>query len=289
MSLTFKNLLLKRAILLATAIICFSVCVRAQEPQPGIKVSYPSFKVSVKDSGKKSSKKNPASDKKITLIAVELNDTTTVLTLEYACPLTSKSKEGSSCHINNDSFLVTIEDGAYTYYDFLDAEGIAIGPEKTEVPRGESIIFKLIFKPLPEGTKTFNLCEPGGWNLAEVDLSSSNSPESQQVGTFDVEEYMVRPTFLGGDVNGVSDWVNKGLVYPEIYQRNNLEETIQLKLTVEKDGSVHSSLLKGHNKLFIDEALRVAGMLPPMTPGTIYGRPCIISYTFPIVFRLQTQ
>ena len=47
-----------------------------------------------------------------------------------------------------------------------------------------------------------------------------------------------KPSFMGGDANQFSAWVNKRLVYPEIAKENGVQGRVTLQFTVEKDGSV---------------------------------------------------
>lgn len=287
---------MRKLALLYVEMLCCSLCMYAQE-QPASEViidtmtvksiSYPSYDLPSKDSEKKKTGEKEEPYDGPAIIGVELRDTATVLSFKLSYLPESPKKGDYWYSINSDSFLVTIDDGAYNYFHFIGAEGITVIPEKKKLRRGESVEFKLYYEPLPEGTETFNLCEPGGWNFGNINLSVSNSCESQQVGAFNPKHYIVLPTFQGGDINQLSLWVSQRLVYPAACRETKLGETIYLKLTVGTDGKVTAEPLKGHTQEFVDEAMRVASMLPPMTPGSFYGRNCIVTYTFPVIFKLK--
>ena len=47
-----------------------------------------------------------------------------------------------------------------------------------------------------------------------------------------------KPSFMGGDANEFSKWVNQRLVYPEIAKENGVQGRVTLQFTVESDGRV---------------------------------------------------
>ena len=70
-----------------------------------------------------------------------------------------------------------------------------------------------------------------------------------------------KPSFMGGDANQFSVWVNKRLVYPEIAKENGVQGRVTLQFTVEKDGSVTKvKVLRGVDPSLDKEAVRVVCM-----------------------------
>ena len=70
-----------------------------------------------------------------------------------------------------------------------------------------------------------------------------------------------KPSFMGGDANQFSVWVNKRLVYPEIAKENGVQGRVTLQFTVEKDGSVTKvKVLRGVDPSLDKEAVRVVYM-----------------------------
>ena len=98
----------------------------------------------------------------------------------------------------------------------------------------------------------------------------------------------VKPTFLGGDANTFSTWVNNRLVYPKIAKDNGVQGRVTLQFTVEKDGSVTKvKVLRGVDPYLDQEAVRVVSMSPKWQPGSQRDKPVPVTYTFPIIFRLK--
>jgi TonB family protein len=98
----------------------------------------------------------------------------------------------------------------------------------------------------------------------------------------------VKPTFMGGDANKFSTWVNQRLVYPEIAKENGVQGRVTLQFTVGKDGSLYNiKVLRGVDPSLDKEAVRVASLSPKWTPGMQRGEPVPVTYTFPVIFQLR--
>ena len=97
-----------------------------------------------------------------------------------------------------------------------------------------------------------------------------------------------KPSFMGGDANQFSKWVNSRLVYPEIAKENGVQGRVTLQFTVEKDGSVTKvKVLRGVDPSLDKEAVRVVSMSPKWTPGKQRDRAVPVTYTFPVIFQLR--
>ena len=97
-----------------------------------------------------------------------------------------------------------------------------------------------------------------------------------------------KPSFMGGDANQFSAWVNKRLVYPEIAKENCVQGRVTLQFTVEKDGSVTKvKVLRGVDPSLDKEAVRVVSMSPKWKPGKQRDRAVPVTYTFPVYFQLR--
>ena len=76
-----------------------------------------------------------------------------------------------------------------------------------------------------------------------------------------------KPSFMGGDANAFSKWVNERLVYPEIAKENGVSGRVTLQFTVETDGRVTNvKVLRGVDASLDKEAVRVVSMSPKWTP-----------------------
>lgn len=97
-----------------------------------------------------------------------------------------------------------------------------------------------------------------------------------------------KPSFMGGDANEFSKWVNARLVYPEIAKENGVQGRVTLQFTVGTDGSVSNvKVLRGVDPALDKEAVRVVSMSPKWTPGKQRDRAVKVTYTFPVIFQLR--
>ena len=97
-----------------------------------------------------------------------------------------------------------------------------------------------------------------------------------------------KPSFMGGDANAFSKWVNERLVYPEIAKENGVSGRVTLQFTVETDGRVTNvKVLRGVDASLDKEAVRVVSMSPKWTPGKQRDRAVKVTYTFPVIFQLR--
>jgi TonB family protein len=111
---------------------------------------------------------------------------------------------------------------------------------------------------------------------------------NQDTYSFDAVELDVRPTFMGGDTNNFSRWVNQHLVYPEIAKDNGVQGRVTLKFTIDENGRLcNIEKLRGVDPALDAEAIRVVSSSPEWTPGYLDGRPVRVTYTFPVIFQLR--
>ena len=97
-----------------------------------------------------------------------------------------------------------------------------------------------------------------------------------------------KPSFMGGDANAFSKWVNERLVYPEIAKENGVSGRVTLQFTVNTDGSVSNvKVLRGVDSSLDKEAVRVVSMSPKWTPGKQRDRAVKVTYTFTVIFQLR--
>lgn len=97
-----------------------------------------------------------------------------------------------------------------------------------------------------------------------------------------------KPSFMGGDANTFSKWVNERLVYPEIAKENGVSGRVTLQFTVNTDGTVSNvKVLRGVDSSLDKEAVRVVSMSPKWTPGKQRDRAVKVTYTFPVIFQLR--
>ena len=118
-----------------------------------------------------------------------------------------------------------------------------------------------------------------------VETVEEETVEEEAIPFQFVEE---KPSFMGGDANAFSKWVNERLVYPEIAKENGVSGRVTLQFTVNTNGSVSNiKVLRGVDPSLDKEAVRVVSMSPKWTPGKQRDRAVKVTYTFPVIFQLR--
>lgn len=120
-----------------------------------------------------------------------------------------------------------------------------------------------------------------------VVCSYNNSPGqiNSQYNQIDTTAYVViqvPPAFPGGN-NAMFEFIQSASQYPVNLKKGLL---IQLKLLIEKDGSI-SSVQVDHSSVadeLIQEAVRIAKMMPKWTPGSQNGQVLRVYALVPIRF-----
>ena len=98
-----------------------------------------------------------------------------------------------------------------------------------------------------------------------------------------------KPTFQGGDANQFARYVNEHLIYPESAKAAGIQGRVTLQFVVDTDGSMSDvKVLRGVHPDLDAEALRVfRDCKEKWTPGMQNGVPVRVTYTFPIIFKIQ--
>lgn len=124
-----------------------------------------------------------------------------------------------------------------------------------------------------------------------VDVKDYVAEVEEEVVEDDAIPFMLveeKPSFMGGDANAFSKWVNERLEYPEIAKENGVQGRVTLQFTVNTDGSVSNvKVLRGVDPSLDKEAVRVVSMSPKWTPGKQRNRAVKVTYTFPVIFQLR--
>jgi TonB family protein len=78
------------------------------------------------------------------------------------------------------------------------------------------------------------------------------------------------------------------LTYPQEAKDKGIHGRITISFTVGTDGKVSNvKVLRGVNPLLDNEAKRVIEMSPAWTPGKMGGKPVPVTYTFPVIYKLN--
>ena len=97
-----------------------------------------------------------------------------------------------------------------------------------------------------------------------------------------------KPTFQGGSANEFGKWVNSNIVYPENAKNAGKQGRVTLSFRVNKEGAVENvKVLRGVDPELDAEAVRVVSSSPAWVPGQQGGYPVNVTYTFPVIYKLQ--
>ena len=85
----------------------------------------------------------------------------------------------------------------------------------------------------------------------------------------------------------MSKFIQKNFYYPEEAQENKIQGKVFIRFVIEKDGSIEIVTVRGPHKILEDAARNMFKKLPKLIPGTQRGKPARVSYSVPIMFKLQ--
>ncbi|MBO0929411.1 M56 family metallopeptidase [Fibrella aquatilis] len=117
--------------------------------------------------------------------------------------------------------------------------------------------------------------------------STATAPISNDGEVFTTVEQ--QPQFPGG-MQGLFNYVNDNLQYPEAARRAAVSGKVFVQFDVNTDGSIGSvQILKGLGFGCDAEAVRLVKAMPKWIPGQQSGRPVTVRYTLPIDFQVTEK
>ena len=85
----------------------------------------------------------------------------------------------------------------------------------------------------------------------------------------------------------INKHIRRNFRYPDIAQEMGIQGRVYVNFIISKDGSITNIRMRGPDKNLENEAARIIGRLPTMTPGKQRGRAVRVPFSIPITFRLQ--
>ena len=85
----------------------------------------------------------------------------------------------------------------------------------------------------------------------------------------------------------INQHIKRNFRYPEIAQEMGIQGRVYVNFIIGRDGVISNIRMRGPDKNLENEAGRIIGRLPKMTPGKQRGRPVRVPFSIPITFRLQ--
>ena len=97
-----------------------------------------------------------------------------------------------------------------------------------------------------------------------------------------------KPTFQGEDAGTFARWVAQHLIYPAEAKADGLQGRVMVSFDICEDGAVRNvRVLRSVHETLDAEAVRVISSSPKWEPGFQDGKPVKVSYTFPVIFKLN--
>ena len=120
----------------------------------------------------------------------------------------------------------------------------------------------------------------------------NNAPKPKPVSDDEAIPFQLveeKPSFMGGDANTFSKWINSNLKYPEEAKAAGASGRVVLQFSIMPDGSVANVrvLRSSGNDALDAEGVRVLSSSPKWKPGIQRGSPVKVTYTFPVIFGLR--
>ena len=109
--------------------------------------------------------------------------------------------------------------------------------------------------------------------------------EVSETEVFTIVEEM--PAYPGGDAK-LYEYLGKNIKYPQIARESGILGRVFVNFVVEPDGSVSNvKVMRGIGGGCDEEAVRVIKTMPKWKPGKQRGKAVRVTYTIPVVFKLQ--
>ena len=160
-------------------------------------------------------------------------------------------------------------------------------PEIAKVPVLSDII-DIVEDDITVEDNILNLEDDANLGVEVMDYVSEVEEEVVEEESIPFALVEKKPSFMGGDANTFSAWVNQHLEYPEVARENGVSGRVMLQFTVNPNGSVTDvKVLRGVDPALDKEAVRVISSSPKWEPGRQRDRAVKVTYTFPVVFQLS--
>ncbi len=160
-------------------------------------------------------------------------------------------------------------------------------PEIAKVPVLSDII-DIVEDDITVEDNILNLEDDANLGVEVMDYVSEVEEEVVEEESIPFALVEKKPSFMGGDANTFSAWVNQHLEYPEVARENGVSGRVMLQFTVNPNGTVTDvKVLRGVDPALDKEAVRVISSSPKWEPGRQRDRAVKVTYTFPVVFQLR--
>ena len=116
------------------------------------------------------------------------------------------------------------------------------------------------------------------------------APDIEEEEIVEAEVFIVveeMPEFPGGPAK-MLEYIQKNVKYPMMARESDIQGRVFVNFVVEPDGSISNvNVMRGIGGGCDEEAVRVVNSMPKWKPGKQRGSAVRVSFTVPIIFKLQ--
>lgn len=117
------------------------------------------------------------------------------------------------------------------------------------------------------------------------DLSAGDSQNSTTLPKENVGAGITMPEFPGGDV-GLSMYLAENVKFPENAKKDSLSRKVFVQFVINQEGDVENvKVVRGVDKAFDKEAIRVVESMPKWKPAKQFGKPIKFTHTIGVAFK----
>jgi TonB family protein len=123
--------------------------------------------------------------------------------------------------------------------------------------------------------------------LLNLCISKTNAQDNK---VYDHVSLKTPPTYPGG-IQSFYNWLGNNMKYPAMASENNIQGTVYVTFTIEKDGSLTDIKIEGRKLGYgtDEEAVRVLKLSKPWNPGVLDDKPVRVKYNIPIKFAMPNR
>ena len=119
------------------------------------------------------------------------------------------------------------------------------------------------------------------------DLSAGDSQNSTTLPKENVGAGITMPEFPGGDV-GLSKYLAENVKFPENAKKDSLSRKVFVQFVINQEGDVENvKVVRGVDKAFDKEAIRVVESMPKWEPAKQFGKPIKFTHTIGVGFKTE--
>ena len=124
-----------------------------------------------------------------------------------------------------------------------------------------------------------------GYAQNNNDLSAGDSQNSTTLTKENVGAGITMPEFPGGDV-GLSKYLAENVKFPENAKKDSLSKKVFVQFVINQEGDVENvKVVRGVDKAFDKEAIRVVESMPKWEPAKQFGKPVKFTHTIAVAFK----